>query len=183
MRTQSRAPLHITCARYGTAPNLGERPCSGKQRRCPLRPKVRPDERPCNNQNASQRQMAVPTDEEDRRREPMTGANAKSRLGYGGEKPLCISDHKRSVHPPETMLATIYNEKERSARMSHERTCPTALTAKGSDPRPDVRQVLGCLARGPTGGRPAGSQLAAVVSAKRRCRRADEQMREGNGDK
>ena len=85
MRTQSRAPLHITCARYGTAPNLGERPCSGKQRRCPLRPKVRPDERPCNNQNASQRQMAVPTDEEDRRREPMTGANAKSRVGYGGE--------------------------------------------------------------------------------------------------
>lgn len=34
---------------------------------------------------ASQRQMAVPTDEEDRRREPMTGANAKSRVGYGGE--------------------------------------------------------------------------------------------------
>ena len=46
--------------------------------------------------------------------------------------------------------------------MSRERTCPTAHTAKGSDPRPDVRQVLGCLARGPTVGRPAGSQLAAV---------------------
>ena len=28
-----------------------------------------------------------------------------------------------------------------------------------------IRQVLGCLARGQTGGRPAGSQLAAPVSA------------------
>lgn len=85
MRTQPRAPLHINCARYGTTPNLGKRPCSRKQRRCSLRPKVRPDERPCDNLCASQRQMAVPTDEEDRRREPMTGANAKSRVGYGGE--------------------------------------------------------------------------------------------------
>lgn len=79
----AKSTVHITCARYGTAPNLGERPCSGKQRRSPLRPKVRPDERPCNYLCASQRQMVVPTDEEAPRREPMIGANAKSRVGYG----------------------------------------------------------------------------------------------------
>ena len=61
MRKQPRAPLHITCARYGTIPNHGEHPCSGKQRRCRCGPKVRPYERLCNTISSQQRQMAVPT--------------------------------------------------------------------------------------------------------------------------
>lgn len=36
---------------------------------------------------------------------------------------------------------------------------------KGLTRDPNIRQVLGYLVRGPTGGRPAGSQLAALVSA------------------
>ena len=34
MRTQPRAPLHITCSRYRETPNYGERLRSWKQRRC-----------------------------------------------------------------------------------------------------------------------------------------------------
>ena len=32
--------MHLLKARYGTIPNHGERPCSLKQRRCPLLPEV-----------------------------------------------------------------------------------------------------------------------------------------------
>lgn len=96
MRTQPRAELHTTCARYGTTPNLGERPCSWKQRRCPLRPKVRPDERLCNNLCASPRQMAAPIDEEARRREPLTGATAIPRVDYVGES-HCASPNTSGV--------------------------------------------------------------------------------------
>ena len=114
---------------------------------------------------ASQRQMAVPTDEEDRRREPMTGANAKSRVGYGGEN-HCASPTtsgaftlpKQCNRPP-----TMKRSGQLGCRASEPARQPSRL--KGLTRYPNTRQVLGCLARGPTGGRPAGSQLAATVSA------------------
>lgn len=121
MRMQPRAPLHITCPRYGVTPNLGERPCSGKQRRCPLRPKVRPDERPCNNLCASQRQMAMPTDEEALRREPQTGATAIPRVDYGGES-HCASPTTSEALPSRNDVIDhrhrIAVVNERSARMA-----------------------------------------------------------------
>ena len=155
MRTQPRAPLHITCARYGTTLNLGERPCSGKQRRCPLRPKVRPDERLCNNRCASQRQMAVPIDEEARKREPMIGSTAIPRAEYGGAS-HCASPTtsgaftlpKRCQRPP-----TMKRSGQLGCRASEPTRQPSRL--KGLTRYPNTRQVLGCLARGPTGGRPA----------------------------
>ena len=114
---------------------------------------------------ASQRQMAVPTDEEDRRREPMTGANAKSRVGYGGEN-HCASPTTsvtftlpKQCNGPPTMKWS----DQLGCRMSEPARQPSRL--KGLTRDPYLRQVPGCLARGPTGGRPAGSQLAAVVSA------------------
>ena len=165
MRTQARAPLHITCARYGTTPNLGEHSCSRKQRRSPLRPKVRPDERPCDNLCASQRQIAVPTDEEVRRREPMIGATAIPRVEYGGESHCASLDHKGSVHPPKqcNRPPTMKRSGQLGCRTSEPARQPSRL--KGLTRDPNTRQVPGCLARGPTGGRPAGSQLVAPVSA------------------
>lgn len=165
MRTQPRAPIHITCARCGTIPNLGERPCSGKQRRSRCCPEVRPDERPCNNLYASQRQMAVPIDEEARRREPLTGATAIPRVDYVGES-HCASPNTSGVftlpkqcnRPP-----TMKRSGQLGCRASEPTRQPSRL--KGLTRYPNTRQVLGCLARGPTGGRPAGSQLAAPVSA------------------
>ena len=114
---------------------------------------------------ASQRQMAEPTDEEDRRREPMTGANAKSRVGYGGENhcaspttSVAFTLQKQYNRPP-----TMKRSGQLGCRASEPARQPSRL--KGLTRDPNTRQVLGCLARGPTGGRPAGSQLAALESA------------------
>lgn len=136
MRKQPRAPLHITCARCGTIPNLGERPCSGKQRRSPLRPKVRPDERPCKTLFASQRQMAMPTDEEARRREPLTGATAIPRVKYGGQN-HCASPttsgaftiQKQCNRPP-----TMRRSGQLGCRTSEPARQPTRLKGLTRDP-------------------------------------------------
>ena len=109
---------------------------------------------------ASQRQMAVPTDEEARRREPLTGATAIPRVKYGDQNHCASPITSGAFTLPKQcwQLSTM----KRSGQLGWPTgTCPKHRDCGGSDPRPDVRQVLGCLARGPTGGRPAGSQLAA----------------------
>lgn len=85
--------------------------------------------------------------------------------GLQRRKSLRISDHKRSVHPPKqcNRPPTMKRSGQLGCRASEPARQPSRL--KGLTRDPNTRQVLGCLARGPTGGRPAGSQLAAVVSA------------------
>ena len=55
---------------------------------------------------ASQRQMAMPTDEEARRREPKTGATAIPRVGYGSESHCASPTTRGAFTLPETMSAT-----------------------------------------------------------------------------
>ena len=128
MRKQQRAPLHITCARYGTAQNLGERPCSGKQRRSPLRPKVRPDERLCNTYRHNEGKwlcrhfeaMALPLPD---------GATAITRVEHRQRSQLCISRPQYETFSLTKQCRTTTHTQVLTISMSH-RLC---LLGKFSD--------------------------------------------------
>ena len=115
--------------------------------------------------SASLWQRAVPTDEEAPRREPMIGSTAIPRVEYGGEShcaspttSVAFTLQKQYNRPP-----TMKRSGQLGCRASESARQPPRL--KGLTRDPYLRQVLGCLTRGPTGGPPAGCQLAALVSA------------------
>lgn len=122
---------------------------------------------------ASQRQIAVPTDEEARRQEPLTGATAIPRVDYGGES-HCASPTtseaftlpKRCNRPPALNCSTVMTNVAMSGQLGCRESEPARQPSRLKDLTrdPNTRQVPGCLARGPTGSRPAGSQLAAPAT-------------------
>lgn len=165
MRTQPRAPFILPVPAMEGPRTSENTPVRGSNGDVRCARKSDPKNDRATTLFASQRQIAVPTDEEDRRREPMIGATATPREEYGGES-HCASPTtngaftlpKQCNRPP-----TMKWSGQLGCRASEPARQPSRL--KGLTRTPNIRQVLGCLASGPTGGRPAGSQLAATVSA------------------
>ena len=151
MRTQPRAPLHITCSRYRETPNYGERLRSWKQRRCRCA----------------------------RKSDPMNGCATPYHHNEG--KWLCQHFEAVALPLPDGATAITRVEHRRRSRLCFTRPqyesftltkqCRTTTHTQrtyylDASPAMLTRQVLGCHGSEPTGGRPAGSQLAAVYLAR-----------------
>lgn len=98
----------------------------------------------------------------------------------------CASPTTASVHPPETMQKNRPTNNERMMKegLGQSLGCrrevgrSIALTADDLMAAPANRQVPGCRASEPTGGRPAASQLAALRHRGRvGCRQTNEKRR------
>ena len=128
MRTQPRAPLHITCSRYRETPNYGERLRSWKQRRCRCVPKVRPNERLCNTYRHNEGKwlcrhfeaMALPLPD---------GATAITRVEHRQRSQLCISRPQYETFSLTKQCRTTTHTQVLTISMSH-RLC---LLGKFSD--------------------------------------------------
>lgn len=147
MRTQPRAPLHITCSRYRETPNYGERLRSWKQRRCRCAPKVRPYERLCNTYRHNDSQRAAPT---------FRGCGDTVFSWRGSDNPCGTPAPITAVHLPTT-IRNVHPHEAMPRCNSHAGTYNLDVS-----PAMLTRQVLGCRGSEPTGGRLAGSQLAAL---------------------
>ena len=112
-----------------------------------LRPKVRPYERLCNTISSQRRQMAVSTFEA-MAIPSSDGATAITRVEHRRRSRLCFTRPQYETFTLTKQCRTTTH----TQRTYYLDASPAMLT----------QQVLGCRESEPTGGRPAGSQLAAV---------------------
>ena len=122
-------------------------PGSRKQRRCRCAPKVRPYERLCNTYRHNDSQRAAPT---------FRGCGDTVFSWRGSDNPCGTPAPITAVHLPTT-IQNVHPHEAMPRCNSHAGTYNLDVS-----PAMLTRQVLGCRESEPTGGRPAGSQLAAL---------------------